>query len=143
MGDVDIVLDSPRVGHEHVPDLAQARDNNRLDTYDSAAQPQHHDVSQNVSVVGTVSSHSAPDVSRASAEPSLGIGLQSQIKDENGQLGGNLGTDERATTAHDESRSYWQNASHSSPTDAVSNPFLTYYSCSSSPSASASPSPSD
>ena len=102
MGDVDIVLDSPRVGHEHVPDLAQARDNNRLDTYDSAAQPQHHDVSQNVSVVGTVSSHSAPDVSRASAEPSLGIGLQSQIKDENGQLGGNLGTDERATTAHDE-----------------------------------------
>jgi hypothetical protein len=101
--DVDIVLDSPRIGHE-IPDLSslEARDNNGLDAFENAARSQEHDMPHSVSGAGAVSSHTAPDANRVSADPPSGIGLQSQIKDENGQLGGNVGVHERATTAHAE-----------------------------------------
>lgn len=110
MMDLDVVLDSPRLGHE-MPDLSSAgegRDNNGLDAFESASQPQPNDISQSVSCAGAVSTHAAPDASRASAEPPPmdgqldGIGLQSQIKDENGQLGGNVGVEDGAATAHAE-----------------------------------------
>lgn len=104
--DVDSLVldrgDSPPIGHD-MPDLSSVqRDSSGLDAFETASPPQHHDISQNVVCAGAVSSHAAPDANRASAEPA-GIGpVQSQIKDENGQMGGNGGGCERATTAHAE-----------------------------------------
>jgi hypothetical protein len=100
---VDIVLDSPRIGHE-MPELTALRENG-LDAFESASQPQHHDISQNVTCAGALSSHhSTPRnaSARSSVEPTGPAQPQIKVKDENGQLGGNVGISERATSAHPE-----------------------------------------
>jgi hypothetical protein len=97
------VLDSPRIGH-NMPEL-NARRENGLDAFETASQPQRHELSQNVASSGALSSHhSTPRnaSARSSSEPPGPAPPQIKVKDENGQLGGNFGVSERATSAHPE-----------------------------------------
>lgn len=102
--DLDVPFDIQDLpGLEEKVDPCDNNGGGLAEALESASSPrQHHDTVQSVSCTGAaVSSHPVDaDANRASAEPSPDIGLQCQIKDENGQ-GGNVGVQERGTAAFD------------------------------------------